>query len=111
LAILRIFSPGLLPRKWLKLRVWYAAGLLCWGLGAVQYWRLRWWPRAVILEESALYNRPYSKAQIVGSLPPGTRVELGERDAEWVQVLEPNHKQGWIHQAQASQIQYYESAP
>ncbi|NTV52452.1 MAG: tetratricopeptide repeat protein, partial [Candidatus Firestonebacteria bacterium] len=99
------FWPG--AAFWLRRSgfVLLAAALLAGVWGAGRYTEPQWLRRALVFSGSAeVRSRPYADAEVLFTIPEGTRVKTEREEDEWVEVQLSHNRHGWVKQASVVKV-------
>jgi len=96
LIILILLWPARFRQGWLVvwILVGIAAGMALWS--GLRCFEPRWRKQAVVMTaQSEIYSRPYTNAEVLFSIPEGTRVVIKQEEEAWVEVFCAPGRRGW----------------
>lgn len=122
----RELSAGATVCYWLFILIWAAVirwprrfhswgkmGMVCmlaWGISAgwavLRETEPKWRKSAVVLmDQAALHGDPAQAAEVTARLPEGLELALGQDQDEWVEVILPSHRRGWMQRGALGRVE------
>lgn len=92
---------------------WRKTGLICmlaWGIfagwAALRETESTWRRSAVVLmDQAALHGEPAQAAEVTARLPEGLELTLGQDQDEWVEVILPSQRRGWMQRGALGRVE------